>query len=27
LPDTVVAVASGGNVDPATFAVALQRFA
>jgi threonine dehydratase len=27
LPDTVIAVASGGNVDPATFAVALQRFA
>lgn len=27
LPDTVIAVASGGNVDPATFATALERFA
>ena len=27
LPDTVVAVATGGNVDPATFATALGRFA
>lgn len=27
LPDTVIAVASGGNVDPATFAQALDRFA
>jgi threonine dehydratase len=27
LPDTVIAVATGGNVDPATFATALQRFA
>ena len=27
LPDTVIAVASGGNVDPATFATALNRFA
>lgn len=27
LPDTVIAVASGGNVDPATFATALGRFA
>lgn len=27
LPDTVIAVASGGNVDPATFATALDRFA
>lgn len=27
LPDTVVAVATGGNVDPATFATALDRFA
>jgi threonine dehydratase len=27
LPDTVIAVASGGNVDPATFATALSRFA
>lgn len=26
LPDTVIAVATGGNVDPATFAVALERF-
>jgi threonine dehydratase len=27
LPDTVIAVATGGNVDPATFAAALGRFA
>jgi threonine dehydratase len=27
LPDTVIAVATGGNVDPATFAIALDRFA
>lgn len=27
LPDTVIAVGTGGNVDPATFAVALDRFA
>ncbi|MES2914419.1 MAG: threonine/serine dehydratase [Pseudomonadota bacterium] len=27
LPDTVIAVASGGNVDPETFAQALRRFA
>ena len=27
LPDTVIAVATGGNVDPATFARALERFA
>ena len=27
LPDTVIAVATGGNVDPATFANALARFA
>jgi threonine dehydratase len=27
LPDTVIAVATGGNVDPATFAIALRRFA
>jgi len=27
LPDTVIAVATGGNVDPATFAAALSRFA
>jgi threonine dehydratase len=27
LPDTVIAVATGGNVDPATFALALKRFA
>lgn len=27
LPDTVIAVATGGNVDPATFAMALDRFA
>jgi threonine dehydratase len=27
LPDTVIAVATGGNVDPATFAAALKRFA
>lgn len=27
LPDTVIAVATGGNVDPATFATALDRFA
>lgn len=27
LPDTVTAVATGGNVDPATFAAALDRFA
>ncbi|MCX7288539.1 MAG: threonine/serine dehydratase [Rhodobacterales bacterium] len=27
LPDTVIAVATGGNVDPATFAMALGRFA
>lgn len=27
LPDTVIAVASGGNVDPATFATALGRLA
>ena len=27
LPDTVIAVATGGNVDPATFAAALDRFA
>lgn len=26
LPDTVIAVATGGNVDPATFARALERF-
>jgi threonine dehydratase len=26
LPDTVIAVATGGNVDPATFATALDRF-
>lgn len=26
LPDTVIAVASGGNVDPETFAQALRRF-
>ena len=26
LPDTVVAVASGGNVDPAVFARAMERF-
>ena len=26
LPDTVIAVASGGNVDPAFFAQALSRF-
>jgi threonine dehydratase len=27
LPDTVIAVATGGNVDPATFTAALGRFA
>jgi threonine dehydratase len=27
LPDTVIAVASGGNVDPRSFATALERFA
>jgi threonine dehydratase len=27
LPDTVIAVATGGNVDPGTFASALKRFA
>lgn len=27
LPDTVIAVATGGNVDPRTFAAALRRFA
>ena len=27
LPDTVIAVATGGNVDSATFATALERFA
>ena len=27
LPDTVIAVATGGNVDPDTFATALDRFA
>lgn len=27
LPDTVIAVATGGNVDPDTFATALERFA
>ncbi len=27
LPDTVIAVATGGNVNPATFASALERFA
>jgi threonine dehydratase len=27
LPDTVIAIATGGNVDPATFATALERFA
>ena len=27
LPDTVIAVATGGNVDPATFTTALDRFA
>lgn len=27
LPETVIAVATGGNVDPATFAMALERFA
>jgi threonine dehydratase len=27
LPETVIAIASGGNVDPATFALALARFA
>ena len=27
LPDSVIAVATGGNVDPATFATALGRFA
>jgi threonine dehydratase len=27
LPEAVIAVATGGNVDPATFALALQRFA
>jgi threonine dehydratase len=27
LPDTVIAVATGGNVDPALFAAALERFA
>ena len=27
LPETVIAVATGGNVDPATFALALGRFA
>lgn len=26
LPDTVIAIATGGNVDPATFATALARF-
>ena len=27
LPDTVIAVATGGNVDPVTFATALDRYA
>jgi threonine dehydratase len=27
LPETVIAVATGGNVDPATFAMAMERFA
>ncbi len=27
LPETVIAIATGGNVDPATFATALERFA
>lgn len=27
LPDTVIAIATGGNVDPALFAMALERFA
>ena len=27
LPDTIIAIATGGNVDPATFATALERFA
>ena len=27
LQDTVIAVATGGNVDPALFATALDRFA
>jgi threonine dehydratase len=27
LPDTVIVVATGGNVDPGTFATALERFA
>ncbi|MBN8631897.1 MAG: threonine/serine dehydratase [Rhodobacterales bacterium] len=27
LPDTVIAIATGGNVDPATFTAALDRFA
>jgi threonine dehydratase len=27
LPETVIAVATGGNVDPAVFATALERFA
>ncbi|NHB75480.1 threonine ammonia-lyase [Rhodobacter calidifons] len=27
LPETVIAVATGGNIDPATFATALDRFA
>ena len=27
LPDTVIAVATGGNVDPQVFAQALDRFA
>jgi threonine dehydratase len=27
LPDTVIAVATGGNVDPSVFAMALDRFA
>lgn len=26
LPDTVIAIATGGNVDPAIFASALERF-
>jgi threonine dehydratase len=26
LPDTVIAVATGGNVDPGVFANALERF-
>jgi threonine dehydratase len=27
LPDTVICTASGGNVDPGTFRLALDRFA